>query len=106
METNETEPAPPRFRRIVVCLDGTAEAAYRYKKVEKKRQTNVARVSRLIKPQTTEGIKGIPQIVLYISGVGTAEGNMVFNLFNRGYGIGAYLALLVSSVTCKRLPDT
>ena len=71
-------------RRLIVCLDGTSEAAYSYRKFEKKSLTNVSRISRLIPPQTKDGTD---QIVLYLSGVGTGEGNplkRVHQAFGKG----------------------
>ncbi|KAK4205118.1 hypothetical protein QBC40DRAFT_215882 [Triangularia verruculosa] len=81
---SELETTPPPYKRIIVCCDGTAATAYDYRDVGKKPFTNVSRISRSIRPQSRDGI---PQVVLYLPGVGTAEGN-IFNMWNRGYGIG------------------
>ncbi len=69
-----------RSKRIIVCCDDTAYSAY----YGQKPFTNVSRISRCIKSVTGGGA---PQIVHYVPGIGTNDGNP-FNIYNQGFGLG------------------
>ncbi|GAW17563.1 hypothetical protein ANO14919_070210 [Xylariales sp. No.14919] len=71
--------------RLVVCCDGTSNSEYLGE--ERSALTNVSRISRAIRPSYSSGITSGRQIVLYLPGIGTGEGNY-FNLLNQGLGIG------------------
>ncbi|KAF2963140.1 hypothetical protein GQX73_g10426 [Xylaria multiplex] len=67
--------------KLVVCCDGTSKSEYLSEK--KSPLTNVSRISRAIHQFDGE----CRQIVLYLPGIGTDEGNR-FNLLNQGLGVG------------------
>ncbi|RWA12416.1 hypothetical protein EKO27_g2679 [Xylaria grammica] len=70
--------------RLVVCCDGTSNSEYLGE--ERSPPTNVSRISRAIRPSYSSGNTSGRQIVLYLPGVGTDEGNY-FNLLNQGLGV-------------------
>lgn len=86
MTTQDNVPPELKPRSLIVCLDGTSEAAYSYRKFEKKSLTNVSRISRLIPAQKEDGTD---QIVLYLSGVGTGEGNPLKRV-HQAFGKGTF----------------
>ncbi|KAJ8130260.1 hypothetical protein O1611_g3371 [Lasiodiplodia mahajangana] len=69
------------FRRIIVCCDGTAHSAIKGSDLNP--HTNVFRFSRCIKAHASDGS---PQIVGYVSGIGTSAGNPL-NKYLQGTGI-------------------
>ncbi|KAI0109192.1 hypothetical protein GGR51DRAFT_513038 [Nemania sp. FL0031] len=69
-------------KKIIVCCDGTAHSAIKGNDFNP--YTNVLRFSRCIK---SEDQKKCPQIVGYISGIGTSDGNPI-NRYLQGTGIG------------------
>ncbi|KAI0191880.1 hypothetical protein F4808DRAFT_475993 [Astrocystis sublimbata] len=69
-------------KKIIVCCDGTAHSAIKGNDLNP--YTNVLRLSRCIKARDSDGC---PQIIHYISGIGTSDGNL-FNTYLQGTGIG------------------
>ncbi|KAI0856810.1 hypothetical protein F4860DRAFT_491734 [Xylaria cubensis] len=67
--------------KLVVCCDGTSNSEFLGE--EKSPLTNVSLISRAI-PQFGSDCR---QIVLYLPGIGTDEGNL-FNSINQGLGVG------------------
>lgn len=62
---DENRPKEAQVKRVIVCCDGTWNDTD-----NQSADTNVFRMARAI--HATQDTKGVPQIVLYLSGVGTS----------------------------------
>jgi len=80
---SENSSSNPDKKKIIVCCDGTACTAYRND--AESPPTNVIRIARCIEPVSSTGV---PQVVHYIPGVGTADEWNPLNLYNHGTGRG------------------
>lgn len=85
--------------KLVVCCDGTSNSEYLGEK--KSPLTNVSRISRAIRHSHDDGYR---QIVLYLPGIGTDEGNP-WNDKNQALGVGKYTPFIRSN-KAQLLPGT
>lgn len=91
------------MKRIVICADGTwNEPEKRDEKTGRIHPTNVLKVARAVRPQST---RGVVQVVYYHEGVGTAGGLDKFTGGAFGHGIEQNVRSLYRYLVLNYEPD-